>query len=333
MRIFTSLVGLALMTPTSICPRPPLRRAFLAAWLGVPLALGVCASFAACSSEPSPSATSDAAPDPRPSPRDASLEGNDALAPSDGGTRDPYGWDAAPIEGGIPRGTVFPAVFPLPDGGLMVSANAAFGYYTDGDCTQTVQGACTVTTCPNQSERVLGEVPAGSVTFTGSFLPPAGLVLLPDARGHYRGNLQMPVWVGGEVVTITASGGAVPAFRDTMTMPKRITITTPTFVEGQTLRRDEDIVLQWTGGEASAGQLTVFLIGQTSTVRAVRAECTYPVSNGTATVPAAALSKLAPGSYAVRGAVRTLKAFKSGTFDITLSPFAYTAWGGTAVLQ
>ena len=146
MRRFALPARVHFLAPDSICLRPPLRRAFLAALLGVPLALGVCASFAACSSEPSPSATSDAAPDPRPSPWDASLEGNDALAPSDGGTRVPYGWDAAPIEGGIPRGTVFPSLIPLPDGGLMVAASAAFGYYADGDCVQAVQGACTIVT-------------------------------------------------------------------------------------------------------------------------------------------------------------------------------------------
>jgi len=296
--------------------------------------------FVGCGGDGTPAlataTSSDASSDAPISRRDGGSPGSvDAATPVD--ARPPFvdagGRDAASIEGGVPKGGVFAQMSRLPDGGDQTVVGAAFGYYTDGDCVTTTEGACLLRACPTRDGTVLGEVSAGTITVTSSFLPTGGITLAQNPLGRYP-RAPIPGWLGGEDVTITTTGGAVPAFRETLRTPKSFTVTGPVLVSGQRLPRNQDIVLSWSGGSGEVGKIG-FTLWKTGGYPVHVLSCEYDFADGTATVPTATLTKLPVGSYLIGAGTYESKSFDAGAFDISLSVSSGGTgdWGGQVVLQ
>jgi hypothetical protein len=168
-------------------------------------------------------------------------------------------------------------------------------------CTTEVMGACTVSQCDFSGGT--GGAPAtpaleaaGTLTVTGAAVPIS--ITGPGMAGNYMlttPNLpaNMPLFAGTEMLTISASGAAAPAFSGQLAAPAAIKISQPK--NGAfSISTSQDFALAWTGGTAgkaffsiSATKVSGAMISNTANIA-----CNFAASSGTGTVPVAALQKL-----------------------------------------
>jgi hypothetical protein len=114
------------------------------------------------------------------------------------------------------------------------------------------------------------------------------VTLEPDSTGAYSSMRPTGTLQGEEVVSVVASGGEVPAFSHTVTFPLVLLLTSPVLATGEsviTASRSDDLVLTWDRGVEG---LSFFI--QTTT--GVSFACSAPSTDGTMTIPAAALAAL-----------------------------------------
>jgi hypothetical protein len=134
---------------------------------------------------------------------------------------------------------------------------------------------------------------ANTITITGTH---PDVMLVPDVHSHYtQYTQQTPLWSGGESLTVSANGGEVPAFMQHLDAPGPVTITAP--VPENTgpanevvVSPSQDLVMSWTGGLG-----TVQLLMATG-LTPVFVQCRFPASDGTGTVPQAALAAVNTGT-------------------------------------
>jgi hypothetical protein len=139
---------------------------------------------------------------------------------------------------------------------------------------------------------------ANTITITGTH---PDVKLLPDVHNHYLGYTQQtPLWSGAESLTITANGGEVPAFTQNLNAPGPVTITAPVPTNSTgdvAVSASQDLVMTWTGGLGTVQLLMVSEFPGTD----VNVQCRFPASDGTGTVPQAALAavNVGPVDYAI----------------------------------
>jgi len=150
-------------------------------------------------------------------------------------------------------------------------------------CTSKVIGECKIADCPQHTS--LTDAQAGKIT-VGSY------ELNPDTADEYTG-LSFPNTVAfkpGDSLTVSAAGGSVGAFTETLTVPSLITVTAPVLTSGKLdLPLGTDFDVTWTNG--GTGSVVVQIGGGTST-NSKLLTCRFDASKGAATVPVATLAEL-----------------------------------------
>jgi hypothetical protein len=158
-------------------------------------------------------------------------------------------------------------------------------------------GTCTIEVC---SGKMYPLASAGALEVTGGTYP---LALAQGKGGVYSpladrdasdagdaGDAGLPsLWLGGEELTVTATGDVVPPFAARVVTPSEIMIQTP---RPERLLRQAPFAISWLG--ASAGDVVVD-IEQPSAQPPFYFECRFDVGAGVAVVPTEALGLLPPG--------------------------------------
>ena len=170
------------------------------------------------------------------------------------------------------------------------SAGAAFFTRTAADqsVTRKTVGPCVVETYGSGAGPKDTDRSAGKLTISGGA---KSVPLLPEADGTYTTvNGQGALFAGGETLTITAQGAAVPAFVLSLVAPSKLTLASPALPAAAgalKVTRSAGLSASWTG--SSAGVVVVYLdaAGGSS---AHAATCSFPASAGAGVVPAAALA-------------------------------------------
>jgi hypothetical protein len=171
-------------------------------------------------------------------------------------------------------------------------ASATFSdpdHVADSSCTKQTIGPCDVRDCVETT-------PATTMPHAGVISLSNGAkfnaTLSPDASGSYaQYTLQSLALPGEDLITISASGGDVPAFTAQMVQPLALLITAPTADSSGivTWQRDADLALTFERGVAG-----VQLLVQGGKATGASIGCRFPSESGQATLPAAALRALPP---------------------------------------
>lgn len=172
---------------------------------------------------------------------------------------------------------------------------AQFTKSNDAQCMSMTMGSCAAS--------ILGPRPnppaiaaAGTISVTGGAMP---LMQSPDGSGAYPiVRVSSPLWMtaGGESLSVSATGGEVPAFATTLIAPGEMTVTSPAWPAGgpTTIARAADLTLAWNG--SGVGVVDVGLVGGSAATQAAEIHCRFPLSAGQGVVPAAMLANLPAGS-------------------------------------
>ena len=231
-------------------------------------------------------------------------------------------------EVGDPYGIVqFGSIFHYPNPGMTYQvAQAYFGLRQSGTsadaCEHTAMGSCSVTDCqepaepPEQEPTELDPTPApdaGAIQLrsTGDFTAD----LTAEGNGVYITSTASGTLLGGETVTITAAGGAVPAFTHTMEYPLVMLLTAPAFDDTQTelvVSHSEDLELTWERGFEG---LTLQVQSQSTGPLLV---CSFPSEAGAGTIQSELLSLLDPGTGLLLLGVES-DVVNAGDVEVTIS--------------
>lgn len=184
-------------------------------------------------------------------------------------------------------------------------------------CTNTTIGGCTISDCSAAADAGTppdgGQVGAGTLTFTG--LADGGVVVIaPAANGSYLRQIQSQLFVAGSVLQVSSSGGAVPAFTASVSAPVSATLTTPACPLSNCgmISKAAGLPVAWTGG--GTGSISVQVLTATNQV-----SCSFPAASASATVPAAALAGIPPGSASLFFGSTASTTVQAGPFPIAVS--------------
>jgi hypothetical protein len=203
----------------------------------------------------------------------------------------------------------------LQDGATMSHASAAAGFYTPHapeppvgyTCERSSQDGCTLEECNQypvdcvqgqdcRAQEAVANAGAGAVSFSAgtrsfSFFGEPNLAA-------YKPLSASTFWQGGETLTVTATGAAVPAFSAQLVTPTVAKLSAPALATGTvnlTLTRTADAPVRWSG--ASAGDLVLTIVtalpGSWSPSSRLTITCTYPAAQGLGTIPARVLEGFA----------------------------------------
>lgn len=181
---------------------------------------------------------------------------------------------------------------------------------TSSACTSLIVAGCSVIDCNLAAPSPTGQSApsAGTITFSGPASVDLGLMLTPTPQGRYEdAKREARVFAPGDLLSISAAGGDIPAFTGTVIAPSDIALISPkvVFPTKLVVDRTKDLATTWSGG----GTSVVSVILATSRVtggkpaRGVYVSCEALASGGALTVPAAAVAKLEPTGTDVSGFV------------------------------
>lgn len=222
------------------------------------------------------------------------------------------------------------AVGPLP---AAASAAAQFSEFPAGmaavEHTSSL-GACVLTIV--ESASATGNKPrlaktAGTVTISGG----KKTVTL---SGQSTFTDTMPLWNGGETLTIMANGADVPAFTSQATAPSQVVVTAPvpttSAMPTVAVDRTKDWTIAWTGGSAGSVRISLRFNTFQPGVYMTLLDCSYPSAGNSATIPQAVLQQLP------QGASGTIEIGAGGTQNVTAGDYAvsvsvqgYATWSTT----
>ena len=159
------------------------------------------------------------------------------------------------------------------------------GTPTEGYDVTTI-GPCTVLTVSPGSDAGVVPISAGAVSFSAS---PSGVSLELTTMPNAQAVKFQPL----DTVTVSASGGAFPAFSAAVQLPTAMSVTSPALpVAGSfPLDRSSDFVITHTT-EASGQFFVEFRQEPPAVTSVIDLMCRYAGTDATATVPAAALAHL-----------------------------------------
>jgi hypothetical protein len=158
--------------------------------------------------------------------------------------------------------------------------------------TETV-GNCRITTTTDAGDDPTAPVFAdfGPIALLGGSLPAE--IEFVTGGGYAPFQVESALWTGGETLTFSAPGAAIPGFDVDVTAPSQVEITSPTLVIGAdlTVDRANDLAITWTG--ASAGWL---LVRFTDTSEGdgpwLDVSCTFDPSAASGVVPSSVLGRI-----------------------------------------
>jgi hypothetical protein len=159
-------------------------------------------------------------------------------------------------------------------------------------CAETEVGPCIVQDCFGKTQPVT-RVNAGTITVTGAALP---IMLAPDADTIYsRVAATQLLFSGDETLTVTGSGGDVPAFAVSLTAPTQPTITSPGPPPGPArpvIDRAQPFHATWTNSKTTG---KVYFYFEGPTYARVAMSCGFDSSALSGEIPANALASLPAG--------------------------------------
>ena len=193
----------------------------------------------------------------------------------------------------------------------------------------TMYGACVVYTWPSSSDA--GAAPgAGTLTLAAPSLE-GGVTVDAGTAGLYELGTPGPLFAPGDMLTVTASGGVVPAFGPQgVTAPGALTLTSPIPDGGAVaVPTSSDFGFAWTGGsEKSAAVLTAS--GVTGDGSVVLVRCSYVAITGEGILPSPVLTAVRGLSQGTLGwGQANLATFDAGAWSVTLLAEAYGATPAT----
>jgi hypothetical protein len=221
----------------------------------------------------------------------------------------------------------------LATGTISIAFQAAGTAIAAPGCKTAMVGACEVSTgCTIAPDTSCNAPNAGAVSFddqgdtssSTTTLSPNAPNIAPASLGGGGGWYPQalfsgaPPFVGGDLLTVTAEGGVVPAFVATIVTPSPVTLIAPAPpADGGSfgtyaIATADDLAVSWTGGESGA-TVHVVLTGGVTTV-----DCVFDATTGQGTVPQASLSLLQgrPGSFIVyQNRVSTVQ---TGTYAVQI---------------
>lgn len=225
---------------------------------------------------------------------------------SDGGGMPPAGPSGAVVVSSF----VF---YPTPTG----SRSFAYARFRSApaatSCPTTRYGACWVS-------EVCADEPPPSAPHAGLITVLSGeasfsLELPANAAGVYpQWSQSGAVFTGGESLSISAAGGAVPAFSRELSYPLLLLVNEPTVPAEENVARaprSADLTLRWDRGTAGV----MFQVQSQNAMNTLA--CALPSELGTLTIPAAALGRFDTGAELLLLTVRE-EHVQAGDFDVSL---------------
>jgi hypothetical protein len=206
---------------------------------------------------------------------------------------------------------------------------------TPNPCVERREASCVVRVCNVGAAGLGSPVSAGQLTFTGLlprevpdgglFSPDAGdddggarWVLSPLDSGVASSSVPQRLFFGGDSLTVSASGGVVPAFTSpALTTPAQVSVSKPRCTPAcPPVRRDVPLEVTWTGVSFATVRVTL-------SSPQVSVTCEAPAEQNALRVPAALLSELtpsvAPGDATLVVLARTAVSFDAGAWDVTFA--------------
>jgi hypothetical protein len=189
----------------------------------------------------------------------------------------------------------------------------------------TTYGACAVYTCPSAGDADAGPTAnAGTLTFAAPSLE-AGVAVAADATGLYATATPDALFAPGDSLSVTASGGTVPAFGpQAVTAPGSIALTSPVTDGGAVdVPTGSDLGFAWTGGSVdSVAILTAS--GETADGSLVVARCSYVAITDEGVIPTQVLTAVKGLAQGTLGwAQANTATFDAGAWSITLLAGSY----------
>jgi hypothetical protein len=168
-------------------------------------------------------------------------------------------------------------------------------------------------------------VSAGTLTISGGSIGTP--ISVPFSGGQtYQYNSSSALYTPGEQLTVSASGGVVPAFGPVSVLaPASTTMVSP--ASPYTVSSKSNLGVQWTGGAAG----NVFVLEGITQNNQTYFLCEWDAGMGKNFVPQATIAGIGAGSgYLVYGQYAS-KTFTAGAYTIYDSALSYG--GGTATFQ
>ncbi|HEY5926896.1 MAG TPA: hypothetical protein VIV11_34655 [Kofleriaceae bacterium] len=211
--------------------------------------------------------------------------------------------------------------------GTPFQGGAATARFWTDSCAVEVQGECTISDCSTTNW-----VSAGPITIKTS----TGTMMLdPGANNSYPTmSAQAPLYTGGEMIMVSGTGAAVPAFSGTLVAPSKPTLTAPP--PGNVIvDRSRDFTFSWSGG----GSTDVWITMSATAMPYKAIACTFAASRGQATIPKAVLAALpaGTGSFGLNG--YSISKREAGDWEVALQAFYSAVWpdgtlaGGPTTIQ
>jgi hypothetical protein len=207
---------------------------------------------------------------------------------------------------------------------------ASAGFYAIGDVCLVTQhlGPCDLAQCDSTPPEAIS---AGTITITGAAAPM--IVLAPAADQTYAPLMSTtPLFSGGESVTFSAAGAAVPVFTESITTPAKATITVPAEPPASApfliVNRAQDFTVSWSGG--GSGQLQVALNSEDGSQRLF---CRFAASAGTGKLPSAALSLLPSGTGGFAMASIAVAVHVAGDWAVDVSAYFNAVWPDASIVS
>jgi hypothetical protein len=168
---------------------------------------------------------------------------------------------------------------------------------------------------------------AGQVTVEGLGMPiQIEIMTMGMFVGQYTVFQQfMPLFMGGEELTVSAAGDEVPAFATRITTPSQPTLTAPLPTNTpRRVPRGQDFGLSWTGG--GTGELRTTLGVQKMDGTFAGIDCAWAAGLGGGVIPSGALQMLPAGQGVISFSVRAVN-------RVTIDAWQVQVTSGTAILQ
>ncbi len=170
-------------------------------------------------------------------------------------------------------------------------------------CVRSTIGRCSLLECPGADAGVTYPVlvptisaSAGVVSIEGTQFD--GGVHLATGDGVDLFVAAQRAWHGGETVSVSSSGGDVPAFSGTVVAPEAIEFTSPRcagpFGGCGTLPRNTPLTITWTGGTTTSVRVSLLSVDPDAPRARLSAVCTFDASP--ATVDLEVMQRLVPTS-------------------------------------
>jgi hypothetical protein len=168
---------------------------------------------------------------------------------------------------------------------------------------------------------------AGKVSVDGLGVPIAlEIMTMGMFAGQYTAFQQfMPLFMGGESLTVSASGAEVPAFATQLVTPSQPTMTMPAPQNTpRRVSRATDFGLTWSGGDLGDLRITLGVQKMDGTFAGI--DCSWPANFNGGVIPSGALQLLPAGQGILSFSVRVINTIAVGDWHVQVT-------SGTAILQ